>query len=127
MPAPYSLDLRIRCIEAIKRGETERAVAEWAGIALRTIKYWKQRYAKQSSVDPITDFRRGPQSKVNPEKLRMIIDRYPDKTLKEIGSELGVGKTTVGRHLKAMGYTRKKRRFYTVSEKKNNALNLKKS
>jgi transposase len=127
MPAPYSLDLRIRCIEAIKRGETASAVAQWAGIALRTVKYWKQRYAKQGSVEPITDFRRGARSRVDPEKLRVIIEHSPDKTLKEIGDELGVGKTTVSCHLKAMGYTRKKRRFYTASEKKNNALNLKKS
>jgi len=95
--------------------------------SFKTVKYWKQRYAKQGSVEPITDFRRGPRSRVDPEKLRVIIEHSPDKTLKEIGDELGVGKTTVSCHLKAMGYTRKKRRFYTASEKKNNALNLKKS
>jgi transposase len=127
MPAPYSLDLRIRCIEAIKRGETANAVAKWAGVAVRTIKYWKQRYAKQGGIEPITDYRRGPPAKVDLEKLRVRIEGMPDKRLKEIGDELGVSQTTVSRHLKAMGYTRKKRRFYTASEKKNNGLNLKRS
>ena len=112
MPAPYSLDLRIRCIEAIKRGETANAVAKWAG---------------QGGIEPITDYRRGPPAKVDLEKLRVRIEGMPDKRLKEIGDELGVSQTTVSRHLKAMGYTRKKRRFYTASEKKNNGLNLKRS
>jgi putative transposase len=127
MPAPYSLDLRLRCIEAIRRGETESAVAQWAGIAVRTVKYWKQRYAKQGNVQPITDFRRGPQSKVDREKLKLHIESSSDKKLNEIGKELGFSATTVGRHLKAMGYTRKKRHSYTANEKNVNALNLKKN
>jgi transposase len=127
MPAPYSLDLRLRCLEAIRRGETEKAVAEWAGISVRTLRYWKSREREQGHAKPITDYKRGAKSKVNDEKLKACIEEAADKGLKAIGKILGCHETTVGRHLKVLGYTRKKRHFYTVNEKKSNELNLKKS
>jgi transposase len=127
MPAPYSVDLRLRCMEALRRGEKELEVANWGGISTRTLRNWKRREKEEGHVKPITDFRPGPKPRIDPEKLKAHVASYPDMILEERGKQLGCSRTTMFRSLASIGYTRKKRLFFTTKEMKSNVLNLKKS
>ena len=54
MPAPYSIDLRLRVIAACKRGVfTELEVAETFGIGEATVRRWKRRERESGSVEPL--------------------------------------------------------------------------
>jgi transposase len=119
MAIPYSLDLRKRCLAALARGESEESVALWAGVTSRTLRNWKKRYKETGDVLAYQGYFRGVKSRLNPDELRAHIERYPDMRLEDRGAILGCSRATMHRWIKRMGYSFKKRRFFTAKEKKN--------
>ena len=118
MPRPLSTDLRERVVTAYEKGEgTLEEVAERFGIGMATAKRWVWRWRKEGTLEP----RRHPG---NPplvdddglEVLREIVAAHADYTRDELADELDarigvrVSVATMGRMLRRIGWTRKKRR-----------------
>lgn len=127
MAAPYSMDLRLRCMEALRRGEKESVVAQCGGVATKTLRNWKRREREQGHVKPVTEYRHGPRPKVSEETLKAHVESCPDMFMEERGRELGCSASSISRRLKALGYTRKKRPFSTGKGKKSSGLSLMKN
>lgn len=52
MTRPYSNDLRKRVVDAVRTGDSCRAVAKRFGVAISSVVKWSQRYRATGSVAP---------------------------------------------------------------------------
>jgi transposase len=119
MPAPYSIDLRLRVIAACKRGVfTELELAETFAIGEATVRRWKRRERETGSVEPLPHGGGGTPL-IDGEDLhllRQIVHRKSDLTAQEIrdafveGAGIEVSRSATVRALARLGLTRKKRR-----------------
>lgn len=110
MPKPYSNDLRIRVINALKDRIPQRKISEMFSISLESVKRWWKIYKLTGIVKPkqinITKPR-----KVNYEELKRYVESNPDKTLKEIGKKFNIHLTAVFYIFKKLNITYKKKVF----------------
>jgi len=114
----YSIDLRERVLQAVDKGYPREEIIKLFGISRSTIK----RYLKQRRETGNVNFRPipgRPSKKFAPLQagLTAQLQAYPDVTL-EIHCQLWeqehaqhVSTTTMGRAIRRMGWTRKKRRW----------------
>ena len=118
MPAPLSLDLRRRILDAIDAGATQTAAAERFAVHPMTVNRLVQRHRQTGSLAPAT-YRHGPARALSDEDdrtLTAIVDAQNDLTLNEIAARFqaqtgrAVGERSVRRSLARSGYTRKKKR-----------------
>ena len=116
----YSLDLRIRVLQAVDGGvDTRKEIAEVFGVTTRWIRKLVQRRRETGSLEPLPHGG-GRQSKFTPERLnrlKKLVKKKPDATLDELrkSSRVPCCKMTVSRALQQLGYTRKKRRSEPAS------------
>ena len=119
MPAALSVDLRIRAVRAYLAGEGSRAeIAARFGIGTASLGRWVRQYRIEQSVSPKPRTGgRGPKVlEEHHDVLMELLEREPDMTTTELAEDLfeqtglNVDRTTVGRALRKLGYTRKKRR-----------------
>ncbi len=119
MPAPYSIDLRLRVIAACKRGVfTELEVAETFNIGEATVRRWKRRERESGSVEPLPHGGGGTPliDGEGLDLLRRIVRKKSDQTAQEIrdafvqGAGIAVSRSATVRALARLGLTRKKRR-----------------
>lgn len=81
MPAPHSLDLRIKAVAAFDRGERKSDICRFLEISRNTLDLWLKRREESASVAPKTDYRRGPEPKINDlepvykEKIKSRLDK----------------------------------------------------
>jgi transposase len=88
MAKAYSDDLRLRAINLMKK-ETKTKVAELLGITIQTLCKWWKLYTQSNILIPkVPTFER--KKKVNYNEIEIFINKYPDKTLKEVGNVFGV-------------------------------------
>jgi transposase len=116
---PYSIDLRIRVIEAYNRKEGSiRGLAKRFAVHWRTVANWLRRFAQEQSVGPRQQ-RHGPLPRLDEEGLEVLEqlrESQKDATRAELGHKLEartgirLSPSSVGRALERMGVTRKKRR-----------------
>ncbi len=119
MPAPLSLDLRHRILDAVRAGTTtQAAVAERFAVHPATVQRLLQRYRATDSLAPAV-VTPGPARSLSGDddrRLTQIVDAQCDLTLDEIAERLHeatgrrVSERTVARSLARSGYTRKKKR-----------------
>ncbi len=108
MPKAYSLDLRIRVIENLKKNNvTQAQAADIFKVSLRTIKRWVKLNNKTGSVNPKIPISTRPR-KVDYKKAQRFIEKNPDKTLKEIGNKFRVSDPAICYIVKQLGITYKK-------------------
>ena len=88
MAKAYSLDLRQRVFDLLKKGESKLSIARTLNVATKTILKWQKRYEKTGSMEKITPTVTRPR-KVNYKEAKIFIEKNPDKTLKEIGVAIG--------------------------------------
>src|SRR3954463_14957120 len=111
---PYSRDLRQRIVDTVKRGDgTIRQVAERFLVSLSFVTRLMHLYRSTGSVEP------RPHGGGNPavltpadlERLRELIRKRPDATLRESAAPLGSSCSlmTSSRALKELGLPRKKK------------------
>lgn len=115
---PYSMDLRIRVLEAYKRKEGSiRKLAKRFEVHWRTVANWLRRLDKEQSVGPRIQ-RHGPLPKLDEkgyETLGELWEKHPDATRQELAQELQnilgieLHVTGVGRALRRIRVTRKKK------------------
>ena len=110
---PVDEKTRANIIAAKQRNERRETIALWLGVSISTIdKVWR-RFKETGSFMPTPYI--GRKSNIDAatnEKLREIINKYPDLTLEELIDELSLPLTISGlfRKLDRMGLSYKKRR-----------------
>ena len=118
MPAPLSLDLRLRVIKAYKNGEGSlRELARRFDIGEATTDRWWSRYKATGEVEArqMGGYRPRIVDADIEEVVRLLVFDTPDATLVEyadtlyVETGLRVSKSTMGRTLRRLGLTRKKR------------------
>jgi transposase len=115
----YSLDLRERVVGAFKAGDkTDEEVAELFQIGEATVHRWKRLKRETGSLVPKPRQGGGMPPRVAPEQydlVREILKKEPDLTIPETAWEFhrrtgrSVSPASMGRTLKKLGLTRKKR------------------
>jgi transposase len=125
MPAPYSMDLRRRIVQACERGtQSQREVAEFFQVSLATVENILRLYRRTGDVLPQRRQRLGPVVRIDDkarEQLRRSLEHQPDMTLAELREQLvrknglRVSTSRICRVLQQMGLRRKKRRYMPVN------------
>ena len=103
----YSIDLRKKVIEYLEDGNSQRQAAKVFNINLTTVNEWSQKYHKTGNLQdkkPKRNFK-----KIDPEKLKLFVEKYPDAYLSEIALEFNCSAYAASKALKRLNITRKKR------------------
>ena len=115
MPAPLSLDLRQRIVQAVQRGCSIREAARRFAVAPSTaIKLMRRVAATGSAAPGRYGGHRRPLLEPHEAKLRALVEATPDITLAELKSEverlagITVGLSTVHNALRRLGLRHKK-------------------
>ena len=124
MAKAYSEDLREKVISHIMSGCSKREAAKIFNVGEATVYRWIELH-KQGDIKPKkrTEYPR----KVDEKKLREYVEQNPDHTLTQIAEALGLKFQNVGKWLKRLKITRKKRQRSIKSAMKRNETNLKSS
>ena len=110
-----STDLRERAVAAYEAGEgTQRAIAARFQISQSSLSIWLKHKRERGSLEPKKP--PGLDRKLTPDQERLVaqlLERRNDLTLEELADELrehgvDVGRHTVGRTLRRLGWSRKK-------------------
>jgi transposase len=111
MPKPYSVDLRERAIALIDAGQKVSQVAELFLVAPNTVRNWLILRKETKGLFPKEGYQKGHSHKIiDLETFKKFADAHSGETLEMMAQALGnTSDTTVGRMMKKIGYTRKKR------------------
>lgn len=118
MPAPLSLDLRLRFLKAYKNGEGSlRELARRFDIGEATADRWWSRHKVTGEIEArqMGGYRKRVIDADLDEVVRFLAFETPDATLEEyaemfhVETGVRVSKATMGRTLRRLGLTRKKR------------------
>jgi transposase len=118
MPAPLSKDLRERFVRTWKAGRaTTEELADRFGIGVATVGRWKRLFRENGNMAP-RPHGGGQQRRIvgNAEReLKKLVEAHPDWTEEELTTELvekhgvSASSVTVGRAVRRLGYSVKKR------------------
>jgi transposase len=120
MPSPYSYDLRVRVVAAAETGLGVQAVSQTFGVHRDTIRPWLARKEATGEVQAKVGYQRGHSHKIPaPAQFQAFLQQQGDATLEDLAEAWGgVKRMTIGRQLRKLGDTPKKRPFATPSETK---------
>ena len=107
MPAPYSLDLRVK-----------------AGFARSTLTEWHNQYRRDGTMSAKQGYQQGHSHKIDDwEAFRAFAEQHGEKTQWEMAQlwPTDISEDTIGRGLKRIGFTRKKRAISTPKGHRQNA------
>ncbi|WP_239112733.1 IS630 transposase-related protein [Halomicronema sp. CCY15110] len=119
MTAPDSLDLRQQAIAALEAGHFKAAVSRLMGIGTTTLTEWHHRYRASGEVAAKPSYQRGHSHKITDwQAFRAFAATHGDKTQAEMAQlwPEAMSEDTMGRALKRIGFTRKKRAISTPKE-----------
>lgn len=110
MSQAYSNDLRGRVLTAVKEGQKINFVSQVFKVCTRTIYRWLDLQSKTGSYQAKTGFQKGHSHKIKDlAAFKDYAEKHADLTLEELAELWGdVGRMTVQRALKKIGFTRKK-------------------
>lgn len=116
MPKAFSQDLRVRIVARFDEGLTYDDVAELFDVCVTSVRRYVALAHQTGSVAPKPHAGGAPKALNDAHRavLRRCQEKWPDKTLPELtaifvrATKRPVGVRTIGRELRAMGYTRKK-------------------
>lgn len=121
----YSIDMRERVLQAVDKGYPRTEIIKLFGVSRATIKRYlkQQRETGDLNVRPIPG---RPSKKFAPLQAGLVtqLQAYPDATLEmhcqmwEQEHGLRVSTTTMGRAIRRVGWTRKKRRWVPLNAAK---------
>ena len=112
MPAAYSKDLRERAIAHMKEGMRATEIANFLKISRRSVDRWWVTWIEEERSCAQTGYQKGHSPKiVDLEKFEAFIVNNPNKTQEELGKlwDDPCSYTTIGKGLKRIDYTYKKR------------------
>ena len=116
MPQAFSQDLRVRIVARFDEGHSYEDVAEMFDVAYSTVRRFVTLAHKEGLYSARPHGGGAPKALNGTERtlLAKCQDKWPDKTLKELtalfnrAAKRSISVITVGRELRALGYTRKK-------------------
>jgi len=115
MPAPYSIDLRCKVISAIDNGMGKTEASRVFQMSRNTIDLWLKRRERENTLAPKVRQPHRSQAKIQDgDEFRDFVDAHADWSQEQMGRELGVSASCVGRALKKIGYTRTKQHHRSV-------------
>lgn len=123
MPRPYSDDLGQKAIAAIEGGERKSQVCRTLTISRNTLDLWLKRQEQTGEVGAIRSYRRGPQPKIEDlEAFRSFAQKNGHLSQQEMAQQWSeaISDRTIGKALKRIGFTRKKRLMATKNGMKRN-------
>lgn len=112
MPAPYSIDLREKAVKAVERGDKKSQVCRTLNISRNTLDLWIKKKKQTGSLAPITDYSHGPKPKIEDlEEFKKFAEENGHLTQKKMADKWpkSVSRTRIGKALKKIGFTRKKK------------------
>jgi len=120
MPKPYSVDLREKAIALIDAGQKVNHVAELFSVAQNTLRNWLILRKETKTLSPKEGYQKGHSHKIiDMDSFKKFADEHSGETLEMMAQVLGnTSDTTVGRMMKKIGYTRKKRHLGIKKEMK---------
>ena len=134
MPVPYSLDLRLRVLEAIDSGMNKMTVHKTFQVSRSTIDHWQKRRKATGSVAPQSGFRRGVLPAITDLKqFEAFAQRHSSLTLVQMAEawyeETGyrLSPVTMSKTLKRIGWTRKKRAVFILNDANTSGVRFSKS
>ena len=110
----YSKDLKMKVMEYLQKGNSQRNAERVFGVNLSTVNEWHQKYQRTGSLENKPPIRKP--KKIDPEKLKEYIAVHPDAYLTEIGEAFNCSESAIRKALKRLGITRKKRQSGTASK-----------
>lgn len=112
MAAPYSYDLRKKVIQAIDKGMRKSEASRVFNLSRNTIDLWLKRREETGKYQASVGYQKGSGHKITDwEKFQEFAQKNGEKTQAEM-AQAWVGKLsryTIGRGLKKINFTRKKR------------------
>ena len=118
MPAPYSDDLRQKVLDAVDEGYRKSHVSRLFNLSRNTIDLWLKRRLSTGTASAMRDYPRGPQGKIaDLEEFRAFAQQHGHLTQKGMAQQwkAPISDHTLGKALKRIGFTRKKRAMATES------------
>ena len=112
MPAPYSYDLRMKVIEAIDGGMGKTQASKIFKISRNTINLWLNKREQTGDYRAYKGYQQGYGAKITDlEKFREFAQKYGSQTQQEMAQawEEEISDRTIGKALKKIGFTRKKK------------------
>ena len=126
----YSQDLRQRILQTVDEGKTQAQAASLLKVSESTVKRYVRHRREQGHVRPKPIAGRPPRKRAPLEaQLQAQLEKQPDATLQEhcdmweAKAGIKVSISTMSRALEHLKWTRKKKSFKPVREKKRNAAN----
>lgn len=111
MAKAYSIDLRTRVLEYLKKNYDKEAASQLFQVSRATIYRWLTRNKEKGHINPIK--RKYAYKKIEDEKLRKYIEENQDNFLYEIADHFQVKPATIFYACKRLKITRKKRHYLT--------------
>lgn len=123
MGKPYSTDLRERVIKEVQANRPIKEIAAIFNVNPKTIYTWRRLDERTGSLEPKEPENKGPKPKIdNLEEFKKFLDTTEANTQEEMARELGnVSKATVGRAIKRIRYSCKKKHSDTPKRTKKSA------
>jgi transposase len=123
MSAPYNNDLRQKALDAVDRGERKTQVCRLFQISRNTLDLWLKRRQATGSLSAIVDYQRGPAPKIKDlERFREFAKTHGHLTQLQMAQQWSetISNRTIGKALKRIDFTRKKRAMATASATRSN-------
>ena len=119
MPKPYSKDLREKLLGQVESGMTITKASKIFKVNRQTIYNWISIKEETGKLEGKSGYQKGHSHKINDlEQLEKFLLAHPDKTLKQLSAlwPQKISGWTLGRWIKRLGYTYKKKPFFTPKE-----------
>ena len=107
MPKSYSVDLRERVINHLKKNPDKKVASSLFQVGIATIYRWVNRKKSKGNVEPIR--RKYAYKKIDDQKLIDYVDANQDHFLSEIAEHFGLTLQAIFYALKRLKITRKKK------------------
>ena len=123
MGAPYSQDLRRKAIEAVESGKPRSQVCEVFSLHRNTLSRWLKQYRETGTYQAKEGYQKGHSHIITDwDKFTAFTQEHGDKTQAEMAQlwDTPISEDTIGRALKHIGFTRKKRPTPTKNAMKPN-------
>jgi transposase len=128
MSAPYSYDLRVKAIQAVKRGEQKAQISRMLCISRNTLDLWLKREKETGECRAITNYQQGCNHKITDwERFRKFAKENGGRTQGQMAALWGEGVTqqNISDALARLNWSRKKKHMDIKSGMKLNDKNSK--
>ena len=122
MPKPYSIDLRKKVLQTIKKMGSITEASKLFDIDRRTIHRWIVR-DKVGKLEPFKGNVKKPK-KLNPIIIEKYITKHPEETIQQIAKHFNVWYQAIYYHIKKLNFTYKKKNSSTQKEMKKEEKNI---